>query len=62
MSTAGQMQKMKNQSGFVAALDQSGSSTPHALALYGLSVHQNDVEFNAMLDASIHAIYEASIA
>jgi fructose-bisphosphate aldolase, class I len=31
-----QMQKMKTQSGFVAALDQSGGSTPHALALYGI--------------------------
>jgi fructose-bisphosphate aldolase class I len=30
------MQKMKNQPGFVAALDQSGGSTPHALALYGI--------------------------
>jgi len=27
----------------------------------GLSVHQNDAEFNAMLDASIQSIYEASI-
>src|SRR5262249_43062965 len=36
MSTAEQMQKMKNQPGFVAALDQSGGSTPHALALYGI--------------------------
>jgi fructose-bisphosphate aldolase class I len=26
----------------------------------GLSIHQNDAEFNAMLDASIHDIYEAS--
>lgn len=31
-----QMQKMKTQPGFVAALDQSGGSTPHALALYGI--------------------------
>ena len=29
--------------------------------LEGLSIHQNDAEFNAMLDASIHDIYEASI-
>ena len=27
-----QMQKMKTQPGFIAALDQSGGSTPHALA------------------------------
>jgi fructose-bisphosphate aldolase class I len=39
MSTAEQMQKMKSQPGFVAALDQSGGSTPHALALYGIKEH-----------------------
>jgi fructose-bisphosphate aldolase class I len=39
MSTAEQMRKMKNQPGFVAALDQSGGSTPHALALYGIKDH-----------------------
>jgi fructose-bisphosphate aldolase class I len=39
MSTAEQMQKMKNQPGFVAALDQSGGSTPNALALYGIKDH-----------------------
>jgi fructose-bisphosphate aldolase class I len=31
-----QMDKMKTQPGFIAALDQSGGSTPHALRLYGL--------------------------
>jgi fructose-bisphosphate aldolase, class I len=31
-----QMQKMKKQPGFIAALDQSGGSTPKALALYGI--------------------------
>ena len=31
-----QLQKMKNQPGFVAALDQSGGSTPKALAEYGI--------------------------
>jgi fructose-bisphosphate aldolase class I len=39
MNTAEQMQKMKNQPGFVAALDQSGGSTPHALTLYGIKDH-----------------------
>ena len=39
MSSNEQMQKMKNQPGFVAALDQSGGSTPHALALYGIKDH-----------------------
>jgi fructose-bisphosphate aldolase class I len=31
-----QLQKMKSHSGFIAALDQSGGSTPKALALYGI--------------------------
>jgi fructose-bisphosphate aldolase class I len=31
-----QLQKMKTQPGFVAALDQSGGSTPNALAAYGI--------------------------
>lgn len=31
-----QLQKMKTQPGFVAALDQSGGSTPKALAAYGI--------------------------
>jgi len=39
MSAAEQMQKMKSQPGFVAALDQSGGSTPHALVLYGIKDH-----------------------
>ena len=31
-----QLQKMKTHPGFIAALDQSGGSTPKALALYGI--------------------------
>lgn len=31
-----QLRKMKDQAGFVAALDQSGGSTPKALAAYGI--------------------------
>jgi fructose-bisphosphate aldolase class I len=31
-----QRQKMKTHPGFIAALDQSGGSTPHALSLYGI--------------------------
>lgn len=34
--TAEQYEKMANSRGFVAALDQSGGSTPKALALYGV--------------------------
>ena len=32
-----QLEKMKNQDGFIAALDQSGGSTPKALGLYGVT-------------------------
>src|SRR5699024_9371499 len=31
-----QYEKMKNEKGFIAALDQSGGSTPKALAAYGI--------------------------
>jgi len=32
-----QLEKVRNESGFIAALDQSGGSTPKALGLYGLT-------------------------
>lgn len=32
-----QLEKMQNQDGFIAALDQSGGSTPKALGLYGVT-------------------------
>src|SRR5215831_1189797 len=32
-----QLQKMQTQPGFIAALDQSGGSTPNALRLYGIT-------------------------
>lgn len=35
---------MKNRKGFIAALDQSGGSTPKALALYGISEDSYDGE------------------
>src|SRR5262249_19556078 len=36
MRNAEQLQKMKAQPGFIAALDQSGGSTPQALRAYGI--------------------------
>jgi fructose-bisphosphate aldolase, class I len=36
MRNAEQLQKMKTQPGFIAALDQSGGSTPNALRVYGI--------------------------
>lgn len=35
-----QLERMKNSKGFVAALDQSGGSTPKALKLYGINEDQ----------------------
>lgn len=32
-----QLEKIRNQDGFIAALDQSGGSTPKALGLYGIT-------------------------
>ncbi len=37
MSKADQLKKIKNAPGFIAALDQSGGSTPKALGLYGVT-------------------------
>ena len=37
MSNADQLQKIKSAPGFIAALDQSGGSTPKALGLYGIT-------------------------
>ncbi|TNF89596.1 MAG: fructose bisphosphate aldolase [Gammaproteobacteria bacterium] len=49
-----QLEKIKNEAGFIAALDQSGGSTPKALANYGVdaSAYSNDDE---MFDV-IHAM------
>ena len=40
MTTAQKAEQMSNAPGFVAALDQSGGSTPKALALYGVDAGQ----------------------
>ena len=46
MSNAEQLEKIKNAPGFIAALDQSGGSTPKALGLYGVTPNawSNDEE------------------
>jgi fructose-bisphosphate aldolase class I len=46
-----QMQKIKTQPGFIAALDQSGGSTPGALRLYGIKdgTWSNDEEMLALV-------------
>jgi fructose-bisphosphate aldolase class I len=46
-----QFQKVKSGSGFIAALDQSGGSTPKALQLYGIGkdAYSNDDEMFALV-------------
>src|SRR5436309_13819913 len=46
-----QLQKMKKQPGFIAALDQSGGSTPKALAAYGIKegTWSNEAEMFAIV-------------
>ena len=53
---AEQLEKMRTGSGFIAALDQSGGSTPKALRLYGVeeSAYSSDAE---MFDL-VHAMRE----
>ena len=48
-----QQEKIKTQDGFIAALDQSGGSTPKALRLYGVEedAYGNDEEMFAMVHA-----------
>ena len=51
MSHADQLEKIKTQDGFIAALDQSGGSTPKALRLYGIpdDAWSNDDEMFAIV-------------
>jgi fructose-bisphosphate aldolase, class I len=46
-----QLQRMKTDPGFIAALDQSGGSTPHALRAYGIKegAWSNEVEMFALV-------------
>ncbi|MEY3413793.1 MAG: hypothetical protein RJA79_668 [Actinomycetota bacterium] len=48
-----QLQKAKSDKGFIAALDQSGGSTPKALKLYGVeeSEYKNDAEMFDLVHA-----------
>jgi fructose-bisphosphate aldolase, class I len=51
VSKAEQLEKIKTTSSFIAALDQSGGSTPNALALYGVGpdAWSNDAEMYAVV-------------
>jgi fructose-bisphosphate aldolase, class I len=48
-----QRERMANDAGFIAALDQSGGSTPRALAEYGISksAYSNDAEMFGLMHA-----------
>ena len=53
MSRQDQAQQMRSGKGFIAALDQSGGSTPKALGLYGVGAdaYSNDAEMFALIHA-----------
>ena len=53
MSNEDQLQKIKTAPGFIAALDQSGGSTPKALGLYGVTPEawSNDEEMYTVVHA-----------
>ncbi|MCJ7590080.1 MAG: fructose bisphosphate aldolase [Woeseiaceae bacterium] len=53
MSKTEQLRKMKTAPGFIAALDQSGGSTPKALGLYGVTpdAWSNDEEMYVVVHA-----------
>ena len=53
MSNADQLKKIKTAPGFIAALDQSGGSTPKALGLYGVTsdAWSNDEEMFGVVHA-----------
>jgi fructose-bisphosphate aldolase class I len=48
-----QLNKVRNEPGFIAALDQSGGSTPKALRLYGVNedAYSNDEEMFGLIHA-----------
>ena len=54
MSFDQQLEIVKNREGFIAALDQSGGSTPKALRLYGIGESEYSGE-DQMYDR-IHAV------
>lgn len=55
-----QLDKVRNQDGFIAALDQSGGSTPKALAAYG--VNDGDYNGDEEMYAAVHAMRTRIVA
>jgi fructose-bisphosphate aldolase class I len=54
MSLEQQLEKVRTQNGFIAALDQSGGSTPKALGLYGVS--EDQYSGDEEMFAAVHAM------
>ncbi|MCH9674892.1 MAG: fructose bisphosphate aldolase [Gammaproteobacteria bacterium] len=54
MSSSEQLKKISEQDGFIAALDQSGGSTPKALGLYG--VGEDQYSGDAEMFSVVHAM------
>lgn len=54
MSNQAQLDKVRNQDGFIAALDQSGGSTPKALAMYG--VGEDEYGSEEEMYTTVHAM------
>ena len=54
MSNQEQLDKVRNQDGFIAALDQSGGSTPKALAIYG--VDEDSYNGDEEMYSAVHAM------
>ena len=54
-TAAAQLLKIQTHDGFIAALDQSGGSTPKALGLYGISAAEFTNDTNKMFDL-VHAM------
>lgn len=56
-----QLERIKNGKGFIAALDQSGGSTPKALEAYGIkkSAYANDVEMFQLVHSMRTRIMES---
>lgn len=61
MPNQAQMEKIKAGQGFIAALDQSGGSTPKALRLYGVDedAYSNDAEMYDLIHAMRSRIAQA---
>ena len=57
-----QFTKIKSRNGFIAALDQSGGSTPKALKLYGVEAdrYSNDAEMYDLIHAMRQRIITSS--